>query len=187
MRYHIDDKEKTRLRILRLAARRFRAEGLMGVGIANLMADLGMTHGGFYAHFADKEALVASACTEAFRTQLAHWDQLQAGQGQSAGWSRLLNDYLSLQHRDHPDNGCFAAALASEMARRDDRSRRAFSAGIEQLLARLQQTECSPLPADATLALMVGAMMLARAVSDPGLSERLLCSAVQALQGRAPD
>jgi TetR/AcrR family transcriptional repressor of nem operon len=164
MRYHPDDKEKTRQRILRVAARRFRSEGLQGVGIANLMADLGMTHGGFYAHFIDKEALVTATCTEAFSAQQRYWDKLLAQHPGEHALRTLIGDYLSSQHRDHPETGCFAAALASEMARRDNRSRRAFTTGIEQQLNRLE-----------------------RAVSDPALSDRLLSSASEALLKHARD
>jgi len=180
MRYNIEDKQKTRLRIIKTAARRYRAEGISGVGIANLMADLGMTHGGFYAHFTDKENLVTEACSEAFSAQLRHWRKLLLQSPQQDALNTILSDYLSLQHRNHPDTGCFAAALAGEMARRDSRSRLAFTAGITQMLAQLtqvtehRQTNIKP---EAILSLMVGSMVLARAVSDPTLSERLLNTA----------
>ncbi|MBV8646696.1 TetR/AcrR family transcriptional regulator [Paludibacterium sp.] len=170
MRYHPEDKEKTRQRILSVAARRYRAEGLNGVGIANLMADLGMTHGGFYAHFADKEALVSAACDEAFAHLLRRWDERRP-----AGYTAVVQDYLSREHVNHPDTGCFAAALAGEMARRDTRSRQAFTHGVEQMLHRLAELPGVPpgLPAEAALSMMLGAVILARAVSDRDLSERL--------------
>jgi TetR/AcrR family transcriptional repressor of nem operon len=177
MRYGPKDKQKTRQRIIRTAARRYRAEGLSAVGIANLMADLGMTHGGFYAHFADKEALVAEACTQGFSEQITRWStQLAQHPGQDP-LETLVRDYLSLQHRSHPDTGCVAAALSGEMAHRDHRSRKAFTNGIQQMLdylaPALTQKKCKIKP-EAVLGLMVGSMMLARAVSDPLLSERLL-------------
>lgn len=186
MRYHPEDKQKTRMRIIKTAARRYRAEGLSGVGIANLMADLGMSHGGFYAHFTDKEALVSEACNEAFSTLLRHWEKLIAQQPQQPGLITLLNDYLSLQHRNHPDTGCFAAALGGEMARRDSRSRQAFTTGITRMLASLAENS-QGLPGkmkpEAMLGLMVGTMILARAVSDASLSERLLSVARETLLG----
>lgn len=186
MRYHPDDKQKTRQRIVKVAARRYRAEGLVSVGIANLMADLGMTHGGFYAHFTDKEALVASACQEAFATQLRNWDERLSRQAAGNGLEDLIRGYLSQQHREHPETGCFAAALAGEIARRDNRSRQAFTAGIKQLLDRLAQSRgnsASNIRPEAVLALMVGSMMLARAVSDPGLSDSMLSIAADTILG----
>jgi len=242
MRYHPEDKHKTRQRIIKVAARRFRGEGLANVGIANLMADLGMTHGGFYAHFTDKEALVTAACTEAFGEILRHWNGLVKTSNPDDARSTLVSDYLSRHHREHPETGCFAAAVVSEIARRDHRSRRAFTSGIEhqlklleslgacralgresakvdatdqnssdsqansgsigqedgglwaeppllqprtpksgRLLAQNHQPAMSP---EATLSLMVGAMLLARAVSDPELSMRLLDSASAAILGK---
>lgn len=181
MRYHPDHKRKTRQRLLKDAARRYRAEGLNGVGIANLMADLGLTHGGFYAHFTDKEALVTAACAEAFGEQQRHWDRLVEGKAQDEARARVIGDYLSRHHRDHPETGCFAAALAGEMARRDTRSRRAFTDGIRQMIDRLAQLAGSGKPpacgAEASLALLVGSVVLARAVSDPDLSDRMLAAA----------
>lgn len=191
MRYHPDHKRKTRQRLLKDAARRYRAEGLNGVGIANLMADLGLTHGGFYALFADKEGLVTAACAEAFAEQQRHWDRLVEGKTPEEVRALVIRDYLSRRHRDHPETGCFAAALAGEMARRDSRSRRAFTDGIRQMIDRLTQLaapETSPaLEAEVVLALLVGSVMLARAVSDPDLSDRMLAAARTALLGNAGD
>ncbi|WP_215779411.1 TetR/AcrR family transcriptional regulator [Paludibacterium sp. B53371] len=180
MRYHPEDKKKTRQRILSVSARRYRSEGLNSVGIANLMADLGMTHGGFYAHFADKEALVAATCEHAFASQLKHWQALQQSHPQQP-FRALVEDYLSRQHVEHPETGCLAAALAGEMARRDTRSRQAFTLGIEQLLQHLQHLPDCRLAPQAALSLMLGAVMLARAVSDRSLSENILQQARETL------
>jgi len=186
MRYGPKDKQKTRQRIIRTASRRYRAEGLSAVGIAKLMADLGMTHGGFYAHFVDKEALVAEACSQGFAELIHHWDKQQELHPQQDALVTLIQDYLSLQHRNHPDTGCIAAALSGEMAHRDHRSRKAFTSGLQQMLdylaARLPAGKIKP---EAVLGLMVGSMMLARAVSDPAMSERLLDCARSAILGQA--
>lgn len=186
MRYHPEDKEKTRQRILSVASRRYRLEGINAVGIANLMADLSMTHGGFYAHFADKEALVAEVCDYAFSAWRKRWQALRHG---PSAFVALVKDYLSRGHHDHPETGCLAAALAGEMARRDSRSRKAFTHGIEAMLQQLatlddRPTEMSP---EANLSLLVGAMMLSRAVSDPELSDRFRHQALAALTDRQAD
>ena len=179
-RYHPEDKEKTRRKIMAVAARRYRAEGLNGVGIANLMADLGLTHGGFYAHFADKEALVAAVCDSAFSAQVDRWNTLLRNHSDKPPREVIVRDYLSDAHLHHPESGCLAAAVASEMARRDTTSRQAFTRGIKELLEQLRQDELGIAP-EATLALMLGAVTLARAVSDQTLSERFLTAAYQTL------
>ena len=100
MRYSSSHKTETRQRILTMAALRFRAEGVANVGIANLMADLGLTHGGFYAHFHSKDDLVAQSCRQALLDMNEIW-QAQLEQAPSgAGVKRLAKDYLSAAHRD---------------------------------------------------------------------------------------
>ena len=100
MRYSSSHKTETRQRILTMAALRFRAEGVANVGIANLMADLGLTHGGFYAHFHSKDDLVAQSCRQALLDMNEIW-QAQLEQAPSgAGVKRLAKDYLSAAHQD---------------------------------------------------------------------------------------
>lgn len=185
LRTHPKDKNNTRQRIIKLASERYRAEGFLAVGIANLMADLGMTHGGFYAHFADKEALVSAACEEAFTTQCASWDTILASQSPNEAFNTLIDSYLSSTHLHQPEKSCFAAALAGEMARRDSPSRQAFTHGIKKLLHLLekaQDTQLNQQAAAVILGQMVGSQMLARAVSDPQLSEHFLQAARDALK-----
>lgn len=190
MRYSSSHKTETRQRILTMAALRFRAEGVANVGIANLMADLGLTHGGFYAHFHSKDDLVAQSCRQALLDMNEIW-QAQLEQAPSgAGVKRLAKDYLSAAHRDFPDSGCAAAALAGELARHDKPTRQAFSEGLQALLHTLRQaqqcdTAAGSRPAlapEACLALMVGALLLSRATADEVLSDRLLQTATAALE-----
>lgn len=180
MRYHPEDKEKTRQRILAVASRRYRSEGFNGVGIANLMADLGLTHGGFYAHFSDKEALIAAVCDATFSAQSAAWHAQAQQHPDLRAPEAIARDYLSPRHRDHPESGCLAAALAGEMSRRDTRARAAFTRGVRGQLEQLG-SGLGALGPEATLAMMLGAVALARAVSDPTLSDRFLECARQAL------
>jgi TetR/AcrR family transcriptional repressor of nem operon len=116
---------------------RFRSEGIAAVGIANLMADLGLTHGGFYWHFKDKEDLVAHACQQAMQATDQQWQQQMQ---QAAPGKRLsvAQHYLSIQHRDFPDTGCVAAALAGELSRHTPATRQAFTASLQQQLATLE-------------------------------------------------
>ncbi|WP_024300990.1 TetR/AcrR family transcriptional regulator [Pseudogulbenkiania sp. MAI-1] len=185
MRYSSRHKAEVRQQIIRTASCRFRSEGMDAVGIANLMADLGLTHGGFYSHFRDKEALVAAACRHGFDELQQRLAELLQAVPPEERLAALVEHYLSPEHRDRPDDGCVAAALGGEVARRDQPSRQAFTAGVEAQLALL--ANCPPLraggamTASAALALMVGALLLSRAVSDPALSLRFLDEAKRAL------
>ncbi|NWK77881.1 TetR/AcrR family transcriptional regulator [Aquitalea sp. LB_tupeE] len=197
MRYDKQHKTAIRQRILDMATLRFRSEGIAAVGIANLMADLGLTHGGFYWHFKDKEDLVAQACQQAMQSIDQQWQQQM--QLAAPGGKRLsvAQHYLSIQHRDFPDTGCVAAALAGELCRHTPATREAFTASLQQQLATLDSAarqDGSPsetaLTPGTQLSLMVGAMLLARAVTDPVLSSQLLAEAealVAHHSGSAPD
>ncbi|MBI3146776.1 MAG: TetR/AcrR family transcriptional regulator [Pseudogulbenkiania sp.] len=186
MRYHSRHKAEVRQQIIRMASYRFRSEGMDAVGIANLMSDLGLTHGGFYSHFRDKEALVAAACRHGFDELQQRLAEVLAAVPPDERLATLVEHYLSPAHRDRPDDGCVAAALGGEMARRDQPSRQAFTAGVEAQLALLahcqpQRGGCGGMTASVALALMVGALLLSRAVSDPELSLRFLEEAKRAL------
>jgi TetR/AcrR family transcriptional repressor of nem operon len=180
MRYPKGHREETHARIVDEAARAFRENGIEGVSIGDLMARLGLTHGGFYAHFENKDVLAAEACERA------------ATEGQELlyrGTERLSRDealltvirrYLSRTHRDHPENGCAAAAMGSEMRRASPVVRSMFSRVVTAIATRFRAV----LPEGATqddalgmLATMVGGMVLARAVDDPALSDRILQAA----------
>ncbi|MBA4708425.1 TetR/AcrR family transcriptional regulator [Aquitalea aquatica] len=191
MRYDKQHKTAIRQRILDMASLRFRSEGIAAVGIANLMADLGLTHGGFYWHFKDKEDLVAQVCQQSMQQMSLQWQQ--QGQQAAPGQQCLAvgEHYLSIQHRDFPDTGCVAVALAGELSRRGSPAREAFTSGLEQQLAALaeaaQQDAANgshPLKPTVQLSLMVGALLLARAVNDPALSAQLLEEAAAQIAGQ---
>ena len=184
MRYDKQHKTAIRQRILDMATLRFRSEGIDSVGIANLMADLGLTHGGFYWHFKDKEDLVAQACQQAMQSSNQQWQQHM--QLAASGGKRLAfaQHYLSIQHRDFPDTGCVAAALAGELSRHTPATRQAFTTGLQQQLTTLEAaagqdgaSSTTSLTPGAQLSLMVGALLLSRAVTDPALSSQLLAEA----------
>ena len=178
MPYKPEHKEETHRRIVGAASEEFRSHGFEGVGIARLMGGLHLTHGGFYAHFADKEELVAEASVAALdqssQTMLA---ALEAG-----GVPALLDYYLSEDHRDHPALGCPLPALAAEVARRPSSSREAFTAKLAEVCRAIAehmpgQTHAQKLETvSVLLAAMAGAVALARAVSDPALSGTILRS-----------
>jgi TetR/AcrR family transcriptional repressor of nem operon len=178
MRYRPEHKQETHRKIVEAAGKEFRTHGFEGVGIAKLMAGLDLTHGGFYAHFADKEALIAESSVavldESLDTMLR---ALQAG-----GFPALLDYYLSEGHRDLPDAGCMLPTLSAELARHSSAPREAFTAKLIRVFHDIAEYMPGRTPAhklekvQVLFAAMVGAMSLARAVSDPAFSASLLRS-----------
>lgn len=173
MRVSNEEKQKSRARILQAASRRFREKGIEGTGLAEIMQDAGMTHGGFYKHFADKGALVLAALEEAFASVLG--SDAAGNKGMSAYDFRAL--YLSRGHRDSPGLGCPIAALGSEVARSDSATRRVMTEGVEARIALLQGrsggSDISRAEAIRELAAMVGGIVMARAVEGV-LSDEIL-------------
>ncbi|MGZ3716190.1 MAG: TetR/AcrR family transcriptional regulator [Ktedonobacterales bacterium] len=186
MRYSQEHKQQTRQRVIAAAARIFRAQGVANVSIPRLMRQVGLTHGGFYAHFDSKDALVAEACAsgqgETVKQLFRAAEQADPGKKLRA----ILDNYLTPAHRDNPASGCTIPALAAEIAREPAEVRHAFTQSIRALLARLKPimpdcgTDATDEPTDEALALlsgMAGAILLSRAVDDPDLSDRILDAA----------
>src|SRR6201987_5268492 len=122
MRKAREEGAETRKRIVRAAARKFREQGIVATGLADLMKAAGLTHGGFYKHFASKDQLVAEATTAALDTVL------EEGAGHP-GTGAAVSAYPSARHRDNPASGCPLAALGGELARCDKEARAAATAG----------------------------------------------------------
>ncbi len=192
MRYKPQHKEETRRRIIEAASQEFRAHGFEGVGIAKLMGALSLTHGGFYAHFADKDDLMDEALALALGQSL---EAMLAALGEG-GVPALLDYYLSEHHRDHPALGCPLPALAAEVARRSPTSREAFTGRLSQTLDAI--TEHMPgvtypqkrAKANFLFSAMAGAVALARTASDPDTSKAILTDTREnllLLVGKEPD
>jgi TetR/AcrR family transcriptional repressor of nem operon len=177
VRYGKEHKQATRQRIIEAAGRRFKRDGIDGSGVATLMADAGLTNGAFYAHFASKEDLVATAIVDQLRTQYVGLDAVAPGR---AGVEQLVRTYLSPEHRDNPEDGCPSAALLDEISRCSDATRRAYTdallAFIDDIAARLAPHD--PHSARATTlsiyALLVGTLQLSRALADRKLADEVL-------------
>lgn len=162
-----------RQRVVEVAAALFRERGLHGVGVADIMASAGLTHGGFYGQFASKDALAV----EAFDSAL--------GEDRRGALDMLIANYLSVGHVQSPGLGCPLAALANDVAREPTGSplRARFTHGVRHLVGLL--SELSPQGvkerrrqrALAKLSTLVGAVVLARAVDDPSLADELLQAA----------
>jgi TetR/AcrR family transcriptional regulator, transcriptional repressor for nem operon len=177
VRYRKEHKQATRRRILEAAGRRFKRDGIDGAGIATLMADAGLTNGAFYAHFASKEELVATAVTDQLRAQRESLSVLAPGR---AGVEQYVRAYLSVEHRDNPDDGCPSAALLDEIGRCPDAVKRAYTDGllvvIDDIAARLAPDDPPLARAKAlsVFAMMVGTLQLSRALADSQLADEVL-------------
>jgi len=172
-------KAKTHKRIVSIASKRFREEGLAGVGIAELMKEAGLTVGGFYKHFDSRDDLVVEAVSSAFGGWKRRVDAAASG-GTSVSLAKLIDSYLDVAHRDNPGTGCAFSALAPEIARSDKRTRAVTSEQVRndiQLIATLlpgEDKRTARSQAILTFSALVGAMSLARAVSDEALSREIL-------------
>lgn len=182
MRVSREQAEENRRRIVEVAGTLFREKGFNGIGVADLMKEAGLTHGGFYGHFASKDDLAAEACAEALAGAAARWERL-AERSPEEALGRIVGFYLSAAHRDGSAKGCPIAALAVDAGRQGGPVRRAFTTGLRpfiETLARLlpgRAEEERRRKALATLSGLVGALILARAVEDADLSAEILAAA----------
>jgi TetR/AcrR family transcriptional regulator, transcriptional repressor for nem operon len=190
MRYDAEHKELTRRKVLSEATAAIRRHGPSGIGVADLMAKAGLTHGGFYAHFKSKDELVAEAISAMFDDRYELFRLCVEGKEPATGLAAFVDRYLSARHRDGIENGCPLPSLASDVARLPLPARRRFAAGVERLtqgmasvLRELGRSDPGPLAAS-VLAEMVGALALSRAVADPALSGQILQSSRQAIKRR---
>jgi TetR/AcrR family transcriptional repressor of nem operon len=184
VRYDKSHKQATREQILKIAARRFRQDGIDGVGLASVMAEAGLTHGGFYNHFASKDDLVAAATATALDETLARIRQQSEDDG-SIEW--FVRSYLDPRHRDGIAKGCAIAALAGEMARRPTEVRQNFCNNINAIVAEIGSRLTAGLSdperrerATAILGLVLGALQLARLATDPIRSAEILDGGIRA-------
>lgn len=178
-------KERSHERILDVASRAIRRAGYRGVGVADIMKEAGLTHGGFYAHFASREALVVQAMQRAGRdTEATLTEAIERRMARGASrFAALVSTYLHDKHLEGPETGCVVAALGSEMARQDeavlDEARRRIQALVTLVRAALP-TGAAHGQATVIAATMVGALQLARTLGGKAGRE-LLAQTRQAL------
>ena len=178
-------KEASHERIVEAAARAIRRSGYSGTGVADIMKEAGLTHGGFYAHFESREAMLAEAADRAGAESVATLERIASGAPPEKALLALMRAYLSKEHLEGPETGCPMAALGSEMPRQAPEVRRAATRRIKEaidLVARQLPDWGKPSAHEqalATLSTMVGALVLARAVDDPRLSDALRSAALK--------
>jgi TetR/AcrR family transcriptional repressor of nem operon len=196
MRYGKEHKEETHRKVVEAASRRFRKDGIEATGVVDLMADVGLTHGGFYAHFSSKETLVKeaiAAASQKSRDRLEREIEKARAEGRDP-LEHIVRQYLTTLHRDRPDRGCSVAALGSEIARHPRKTREAFTEGLEKTIGIIagalpdNVTTQRKEKACAIFSTMIGTLQLARAVCDGAMSQSVIDAGITAaLQiGRSP-
>ena len=190
MRYSREHKLETHARIVRKASVRLREKGAHGIGVADLMKDAGLTHGGFYAHFDSREALVIEAFAYAMDRSTEHWRKIAEQTPPDKRLAAIVESYLTTLHRDDPGHGCAVPTLGAEIARESPKTRKAFATRLERMIEMLTALipEIPPKAARkqamATLATMMGTLVLARIAGTGDFSDEILGAGREAILGR---
>jgi TetR/AcrR family transcriptional repressor of nem operon len=185
MRKSRDETAATKERIVRQAAEIVRQRGVEGLGVADLMREVGLTHGGFYRHFKSKDELVAAAFVHAFTDSRDGLTRRTTDLTPTEAFERVITSYLSDRHRNDPGHGCAIAALASEAPRHGGAIGSVFAKGAHGFIDRLMpymrggDDAVRRDAARAIAATMLGALALARAVDDPAEASAILAAARQ--------
>ena len=180
MRYSKDHKAETHERIVKNASVRLREGGAASLGVADLMKEAGLTHGGFYAHFASRDALISEAFAHAMQQTTGRWRRRAEQAPEGKRLASIVNGYMSTEHRDDAGNGCALPSLGVEAARANPKIRKAFVNKLEEMIEVIAE-QFSDLPpkaarreAIAVISTMMGAMILARTAGAGEFSDEIL-------------
>lgn len=190
MRYSREHKQETHARIVRKASVRLREKGAHGIGVADLMKEAGLTHGGFYAHFDSREALLIEAFAYAMDRSMEYWRKTAAETAPEKRLATIVDSYLTSIHRDDPGRGCAVPTLGAEIARESPKARKAFAAKLEQMIEMLAETMIDLPPkaahkqAAAVLATMMGTLVLSRIAGSGEFSDEILAAGREAVLSR---
>jgi len=177
---------ENRNRVLHLASRRFRERGLGGVGVADLMREAGLTHGGFYKQFDSKDSLAAEACAAAIAENLAGYQEL-AKKDPRHVLSHVITAAISDLHRNSPGQGCLLAAAGADISRSNTSIRRGVTDGVRKIIDFLsglmpgRSKKQARRKAITTYATVVGSLVVARAVDDPDFAREILTATRESL------
>jgi TetR/AcrR family transcriptional repressor of nem operon len=191
MRYSETHKDETHEKLLKIAGRALREKGPDGVVVADVMKQAGLTHGGFYAHFKSKDALLVEALQGVFAHSKQKFLAATEGMPPRHALAAYIDFYVSQRHRDNPTNGCPVTALNSDLPRQSKAFRKAFDDGAKLLVASLEARICDAgVEGDAhalaasVLSAMAGAVAISRAISDRSLSDQMLETARESIKQR---
>jgi TetR/AcrR family transcriptional regulator, transcriptional repressor for nem operon len=191
MRYSKEHKQETHARIVRKASVRLREKGAHGIGVADLMKEAGLTHGGFYAHFDSREALVIEAFAYAMDRSNERWRKVAEQTAPDKRLATIVENYLTPLHRDDPGHGCAVPTLGAEIARESPKTRKAFGAKLEQMIDMMADQmlevprKTARKQAVAALATMIGTLVLSRIAGSGEFSDEILAAGREAVLGRA--
>jgi TetR/AcrR family transcriptional repressor of nem operon len=180
MRYSREHKAETHAKIVKSASSRIREKGARGVGVADLMKEAGLTHGGFYAHFKSREDLVIEAIAFAMDQTTERWGKLVEDKPANERLAIFVDNYLTAQHRDGAGRGCAIPSLAADIARESPKTRRVFIAKLEQMLGLFasevadRNDTAARQKAIATIATLMGTLVLARVAGNSPFSQEIL-------------
>ena len=187
MRYSKEHKLETHARIVKKASVRLREKGAHGIGVADLMKEAGLTHGGFYAHFDSREALVIEAFAYAMDRSNERWRKVAEQTPPEKRLTTIVETYLTPLHRDDPGHGCAVPTLGAEIARESPKTRRAFAAKLEQMIDMMADQifdvprKAARKQAMAALATMMGTLVLSRIAGTGEFSDEILASGREAV------
>jgi TetR/AcrR family transcriptional regulator, transcriptional repressor for nem operon len=182
MRYQPGHKADIHQKIVKDGSQRVRAEGLKGVAVAGVMRDTGLTHGGFYKHFENKDELLMQSLKESFRDIIDTLVRAAEHSPPGEAWKAIVKTYLGSEMCDHPERGCPLAALAPELARVDKRMKPQIVAELVNYKSRMLPFMPGRRTADreraffAIFSTMIGAVEIARMLPDPATREKVLGS-----------
>jgi len=191
MRYSKEHKQETHARIVRKASVRLREKGAHGIGVADLMKEAGLTHGGFYAHFDSREALLIEAFAYAMDRSMEYWRKTTAETSPEKRLALIVDSYLNASHRDDPGRGCAVPTLGADIVRESPKTRKAFAAKLEQMIDMIAEQMIDLPPkaarkqAAVTLATMMGTLVLSRIAGSGEFSDDILSAGREAVLARA--
>ena len=191
MRYSKEHKQETHARIVKKASVRLREKGAHGIGVADLMKEAGLTHGGFYAHFDSREALVIEAFAYAMDRSTERWRKVAEETPPEKRLATIVETYLTPVHRDDPGHGCAVPTLGAEIARESPKTRKAFAAKLEQMIDMMADQvldvprKTARKQAVAALATMMGTLVLSRIAGNGEFSDEILAAGREAVVSRA--
>lgn len=190
MRYSKEHKQETHERIVKRAAVRLREKGAHGIGVADLMKEAGLTHGGFYAHFDSREALVIEAMEHIMERSTERWRKLGEQAPPEKRFATIVDFDLNSAHRDDPGHGCAVPTLGAEIARETPKTRKAFATKLEEMIDMLASLvpDASPKAARkqamAAIGTMMGALVMARIAGNSEFSDEILAAGREAILNR---
>jgi TetR/AcrR family transcriptional repressor of nem operon len=191
MRYSKEHKQETHARIVKKASVRLREKGAHGIGVADLMKEAGLTHGGFYAHFDSREALVIEAFAYAMDRSTERWRKIAEETPADKRLATIVETYLTPVHRDDPGHGCAVPTLGAEIARESPKTRKAFASKLEQMIDMMADQvldvprKSARKQAVAALATMMGTLVLSRIAGNGEFSDEILAAGREAVVSRA--